>query len=1050
MDARAGILKIGVGPVHMKRIAVLVCILAFELGGTPALIQAARGEPAGAAEPQSLSAQGSSDRTRVRIPGSLASFLRMAAISQKALPEEVLPFLARNVSVEGCVYVGEKPQRPTEFLTLLKDYLDQARELQALAGLGGMLEVNTCEEAAQLITIIGYQFRTPCGPGTSLETLDPKKAFLAIDSGFPLVELEEALRQNTTFTHSVLSTDVPVLFEVSDWAGEEKSVLDTLLDDPRLARLYWALARLDEGTRRSLKGEPGIEALLPVASILDFYGSHIQIRNGRVLVPGGSGAERGWRNLVGSDLDEPGEFVQGLLEKDEGWLAAYFDTLGRIPRSQQTYFTEPNRLRRFYEALRGRDLSPSPARPVFRPVAGLQFLLSRTYIGANGQPHIPGNLEVWKEVFRRKSGSRVVRDWARKSVGWNRPEHLMEAMFSVSRVSGDDTPLQVFLLLTEIDRRRPPEQRVSAQTVRDVAANFSRYDDQFTLFTEWPELDDASIKRFIDAAVTLDLTRNKLVRANAVGMFQANLGLWQILARQGQIPREDLNGSFQRVLQPFYGGMRSSEQLFDVTRTSLGEVMRAATGRTDLSQSEMITLLAGPNQTTPDGQKMKQEVAGRMRAVMDAQRLTSIDTLFGLADGLAGMSQGESASDGLMRLAGELREFELPQPIFTDRERSEWASGIRKNPHANLQVKVDLGQVMTRSADDPEELIEARGQLTPFFRDVLVGLNYAYYEPPGAQMLHNNTLLVRSHDFSGQMTPTSQEMWETPRMFGRGWSASGGAHLVGSLSDLPYVLAQIEQDFIVPENVQSLIWADLVPGILTTAVLPRWWRVSADELRAVSLYQQFGEQLVTAAGTDAALRGRIVEILFDRMLPSRLYRFEGLMAAGRGEEIVPEILPSETAFLGAEYRRLYPAEAESVGGAGQELARLRSTNPTETSWERISEDFGVPHPSLGRTYARELLNLKPLPTFLGYSSRLLAETWESSNLYWARLAHEKGYSAVLLNRLVPVLTHRMVEKIFATHLEDWPAVLRAMRETGEEFRLDQTPEWLSVVAAAGL
>jgi hypothetical protein len=28
----------------------------------------------------------------------------------------------------------------------------------------------------------------------------------------------------------------------------------------------------------------------------------------------------------------------------------------------------------------------------------------------------------------------------------------------------------------------------------------------------------------------------------------------------------------------------------------------------------------------------------------------------------------------------------------------------------------------------------------------------------------------------------------------------------------------------------------------------------------------------------------------------------------------------------------------------------------------------------------------------------------------------------------------MVAKIFATDLNDWPAILRAMRETGEEFR----------------
>ena len=40
----------------------------------------------------------------------------------------------------------------------------------------------------------------------------------------------------------------------------------------------------------------------------------------------------------------------------------------------------------------------------------------------------------------------------------------------------------------------------------------------------------------------------------------------------------------------------------------------------------------------------------------------------------------------------------------------------------------------------------------------------------------------------------------------------------------------------------------------------------------------------------------------------------------------------------------------------------------------------------------------------------------------------------MLNRLVPELTHRMVEKIFATDLEDVQALLRATREAGDEFR----------------
>jgi len=39
----------------------------------------------------------------------------------------------------------------------------------------------------------------------------------------------------------------------------------------------------------------------------------------------------------------------------------------------------------------------------------------------------------------------------------------------------------------------------------------------------------------------------------------------------------------------------------------------------------------------------------------------------------------------------------------------------------------------------------------------------------------------------------------------------------------------------------------------------------------------------------------------------------------------------------------------------------------------------------------------------------------------------------MLNRLVPELTRRMVEKIFATDFEDWPALLRAHEKPAKSF-----------------
>ena len=94
----------------------------------------------------------------------------------------------------------------------------------------------------------------------------------------------------------------------------------------------------------------------------------------------------------------------------------------------------------------------------------------------------------------------------------------------------------------------------------------------------------------------------------------------------------------------------------------------------------------------------------------------------------------------------------------------------------------------------------------------------------------------------------------------------------------------------------------------------------------------------------------------------------------------------------------------------------------------------MPHSALVLGNSCALINMKPVPAFGGDASRLLAESWQSNNLYWARLADEVGDPPVMLNVLVPILTRHMVANIFASNIDDWPALLRAMEETGDEFR----------------
>src|SRR5260370_20327071 len=110
---------------------------------------------------------------------------------------------------------------------------------------------------------------------------------------------------------------------------------------------------MDAETLSALRAAHALKKMIPQAASLQFYGSHICIRSGRVMVPGGSVAAPAWKELVGANPDSPGGFVPKLFARDSGWLAAYFDDLSGLPPSQPTHFTEAAPLRPFYGVLRG-------------------------------------------------------------------------------------------------------------------------------------------------------------------------------------------------------------------------------------------------------------------------------------------------------------------------------------------------------------------------------------------------------------------------------------------------------------------------------------------------------------------------------------------------------------------------------------------------------------------------------------------------------------------------------------------------------------------------
>src|SRR5262249_2444591 len=160
-------------------------------------------------------------------------------------------------------------------------------------------------------------------------------------------------------------------------------------------------------------------------------------------------------------------FVLALLSRDKGWMTAYYDGLAHLkPGPALNYFVAQQRLRTFYEALKRAEPSMEATRGVFRPAPALLVLLTQTQFDANGEPYVPGDLDVWSAILREKASP-----GGKKALGRNQhlsnPQQLVEALFTQTRSNSGDGPLQIYLALSALDSRRSANERLSPQIIRE-------------------------------------------------------------------------------------------------------------------------------------------------------------------------------------------------------------------------------------------------------------------------------------------------------------------------------------------------------------------------------------------------------------------------------------------------------------------------------------------------------------------------------------------------------------------------------------------------------
>ena len=274
------------------------------------------------------------------------------------------------------------------------------------------------------------------------------------------------------------------------------------------------------------------------------------------------------------------------------------------------------------------------------------LLTTRLRLDADGRPHIPGSLDVWKNLFVQHPHGKYDQKLTHAASGWKDADDVIEALFALVPQAGGKRAAQDFhgaerhgprpRQAARSRHRRPagarlPRLRRAVLDLQRVARSHRR--DRSASTWTLP----ASIGRIGDSQL----------RADAAGTMQALAGLWQILVRQGSIrPGTGRCHAWPGLIAPFAEARRRARgfRRAATTASSCCSKPQAHQRPAELSGTpRRICSPAPPPATDTDTQA---QVVQDMIRVFEAQRLVSLDTLFDLADSLEAVSEGTEAERG--------------------------------------------------------------------------------------------------------------------------------------------------------------------------------------------------------------------------------------------------------------------------------------------------------------------------------------------------------------------------------------------------------------------
>jgi hypothetical protein len=333
------------------------------------------------------------------VPGGVRGLLRAADLPSTADPATALLSVVRVSYGPG----AQPPERLWRYLDVLSRTQAAAdalpRHEAALPVTGAPSALLQAWAGACGLAITGGTVKEADGPGEA-----DRRRMLDL-AGVSVGEWARRLNAGDTVNVEIPSETVPLPLSPEAWAGllsrhaSPAPLLRQILGDRRAAFLYYGLMALDDETLAYLASHPGVLAAVEDrdAGVFAEWGRSIHIRNGRVQLPGGERAGTLWQAIAGRPADDVEGFIRGLLAKDTGRAAFFYDTVGHLDPARQAFALGDDRsgLALYGAFARSRTVDTTGAWPLVRHPVSPAAVLRQVRVDGKGVMAFPSSRGLW-------------------------------------------------------------------------------------------------------------------------------------------------------------------------------------------------------------------------------------------------------------------------------------------------------------------------------------------------------------------------------------------------------------------------------------------------------------------------------------------------------------------------------------------------------------------------------------------------------------------------------------------------------------------------------